>query len=155
MAKGFCIDGDLNRFYWNTHANVGPGCPNKIEDVQLVQLAYACKAANPVSKIDPATRAIYAKVVPGSHYTGNPNDPLSIAIKTHQKQLGGIQDGVVSSIKNSTGMYSADKAWMLAALNNNLADILGNNWPFLDRHPQCPPALRDVVSRVFMIQKAA
>lgn len=155
MAKGMCIDGDLNRFYWNTHANVGPCCPNKPEDVQLIQLAYACKASNPKSVMDPATRAIYAAVVPGATYTGSPNDPLSIAIRTHQKQLGGIQDGVVSSMKSSSGMYSADKAWMLVALNNNIADVLGNQWPFIDRHPSCPPTLRDLVARVFTVTKAA
>ena len=155
MAKGMCIDGDLNRFYWNTHANVGPCCPNKPEDVQLIQLAYACKASNPRSVLDPATRAIYAAVVPGATYTGSPNDPLSIAIRTHQKQLGGIQDGVVSSMKSSSGMYSADKAWMLVALNNNIADVLGNQWPFIDRHPSCPPTLRDLVARVFTVTKAA
>lgn len=43
-----------NYFFWNIEPDVGPGCTNNIEDVYLVQLAYASMAQNPV--IDAAER---------------------------------------------------------------------------------------------------
>ena len=39
--------GDATRFYWNIDANVGAGSPNRNDDVQLVQLAYAVMATKP------------------------------------------------------------------------------------------------------------
>ena len=38
------LAGPSKRFCWNIGANVGPGCPNRIDNVHLVQLGYACKA---------------------------------------------------------------------------------------------------------------
>jgi hypothetical protein len=145
MAKGMIVD---PKFIWNTDANVGPGCPNKPEDVQLVQLGYACSANNPKNPASAEEKAAFGAVVPGASYTGAPNDPLTIAIKLHQKNRGGTQDGVVSSIKSNTGTYAAGMTWIMIALNNNIADALGGSWPYLDKHPQCPKTLRDASLRV-------
>jgi hypothetical protein len=153
MANGILMG---PQFTWNIETNVGPGCPNKIEDVQLVQLGYLCKANNPKIPATPEEKAIYGAVVPGSAYSGSPSDPLTIAIKYHQKLRGGTQDGHVSSIKNTTngGYYSGNIAWMLLALTNNIADALGDHWPRLDKHPQCPAALKAASLRVLTVTPA-
>ncbi|BDC53010.1 hypothetical protein F183_A53250 [Bryobacterales bacterium F-183] len=148
MACG-SVFGDNKRFFWNLDGNVGPGCPNKIEDVQLVQLGFHCKANNPKYPITPASKAIYSAVVPGAPYTGGYNDPLSIAIRQFQKERGGPQDGRVSVISGS-GMISDKLGFMMVALNNNISDCITNNWPFIDRHSQCPGALKAVVGRSFV-----
>lgn len=148
MAKGI-MAGSENRFFWNLDANVGPGCPNKLEDVHLVQLAFFCKANNPKYPVTPEEKAAYSAVVVGAYYNGAPNDPLSIAIKTLQKVKGGIQDGRISSIKSSSGMYAEDHTWLLVPLNNNMSDALGVDWPLLDRHPKCTLELAKRTAKTF------
>lgn len=139
-----------DRFWWTVHAHVGPGCPNKIEDVQLVQLGYFCKASSQKDGSNPAQKAIYAKVVPGAVYSGKLDDPLTIAIKTHQQHRGGTQDGRVSPIGNSVGMYDGQHIWMVMALSNAILEVIKANWPRLDSHPKCPAALKGAVERVFL-----
>lgn len=69
MACGTIL-GENKRFFWNLEGNVGPGCPNKLEDVQLVQLGFYCKANNPKYMANAEAKAIYGAVVPGAPYTG-------------------------------------------------------------------------------------
>ena len=144
MACGIMING---KFYWNIDAHVGPGRANRTDDVQLVQLGYFCMAQGLKAPLAPEEREAYGAVVPGAPYTGSPSDPLSNAIRVHEKFRGGTQDGVVSPIQNSTGRYSS-KAWIMIPLDNNVADSLGDDWPHLNRHPQCPNALAETVVRV-------
>ena len=146
MASGYIAH---DRFWWNVDAHVGPGCPNKTEDVQLAQLGYASKAIDPRDESPPELKALFAQVVPGAVYTGGANDPLTLAIKAHQKRRGGTQDGKISPIQSSAGMYDGKHIWMIMALNNGILDIIKANWPRLDKHPKCPAALRAAVSRVF------
>jgi len=152
MAKGIILD-SMYRFYWNIEAKVGPGCPNKTEDYQLVQLAFYCNATNPLAPPKPENKPIYDAVVPGAVYTGNPSDPLSIAIKTKQKDHGGVQDGVVSLI-HAGGTYAPGTPYVLVTLNNNIIDVLGDDWPWINRHPKCPAALKAAVDRTFRIGAA-
>ena len=145
MANGIFI-APGSSFCWNVDANVGIDCPNKTEDVQLVQLGYASAAANPLYP-HPELKPLYAKVVPGAIYTGRPDDPLSIAIKAQQKAVGGPQDGRISMIHRD-GHYAQGTFWMLCRLNKSIAVILAQEWPHLDRHPRCPATLRDASIRV-------
>jgi hypothetical protein len=74
-----------NHFMWNTHANVGPNCPNRADDVQLVQLGYICLGTGTTYPGDDQGLAdLAAKINPGDPYTGSPSDPLSLAIRRHQ-----------------------------------------------------------------------
>ena len=68
MAQGMIIS---NKFYWNLDANVGPGCPNKTEDVQLVQLGYLCMGNNPKFPVSPEEKAAYSAVTPGACAAGS------------------------------------------------------------------------------------
>ncbi len=129
---------------------MGPGCPNKTEDVQLVQLGYACKAVTTRSDATPAEKAFYAKVVPGAVYAGKADDPLTVAIQVHQKARGGTQDGKISPIQNSVGMYDGQHIWLIMALNNSIIDVIKAGWPRLDKHPKCPAALKAAVLRMFL-----
>ena len=135
--------GDASRFYWNIDANVGAGSPNRNDDVQLVQLAYAIMAARPDT---PASdRAVYALVKPGFPCTGLEADPLVRAIRAHQARRGGTQDGHVSVIPASSGLYpygTGVVGFMLIALVNNIFDDMPTNFPRLDKHKACPAALR-------------
>jgi hypothetical protein len=74
--------------------------------------------------------------VPGAPYTGGPADPLTIAIKLHQKHRGGVQDGRISPAQQ-TLTYD----WMILALSNNVSSYLASTWPRIEHHPKCPAAL--------------
>jgi hypothetical protein len=147
MAKGVLFYN--GRFAWNVTSHVGPGCPNKPDDVQLVQLGYYCRARNPKAGTTPEEKATAMAVVPGAPYTGAASDPLTIAIKAHQKARGGTQDGKVSPIPGNQPAYSADMSWMIIPLSNNIYDVLRDVWPAIHKSQQCPPALAATSKAVF------
>lgn len=131
------------RFYWNIDANVGAGSPNHADDVQLVQMAYAIMATRPDTP--PSDKATYALVKPGMPCTGLEADPLVRAIRNHQARRGGAQDGHVSVITTNSGVYphgDGAVAFMLVPLVNNIFDAMPADFPRLDKHRGCPPALR-------------
>ena len=148
MAKAIIIK---DRFYWNVEHQVGVGGANAVDDVQLVQLGYFCMAALKSSEVAPEMIALASKINPGDPYGGKPDEPLSAAIKLHQKLRGGVQDGVVSAANNSAGQYAPQLFWMIVSLDQNVADVLGSNWPHIDRHPKCPSALKSSAQVVFRI----
>lgn len=134
------------RFFFNIDAHVGPGQPNKEADVQLVQFAYFAKSQ---TGNDPLLeKQVYAKVVPGAAYRGEVNDPLSNAIRLHQRMRGGTQDTRVSPITGN-GIYlgsDGGHVFMLVALVNNIFDLIKGDYPRIDKHGKCPPALKAAVS---------
>ncbi len=144
MASGLW-QGEHKELFWNVDAHVGPGCPNKPDDVNLVQLGF--KAAGKRSP-DPEAKTICNAVVLGAPYTGSPTDPLSLAIKYMQKRRGAAIDGRVSPCKQVGSMAQAIDLWMLTALVMHIRDELARNWPHLDRWPGCPPALAAVSRKV-------
>lgn len=146
MAYGMVITAE-KIFVWNIDAHVGPGCPNRPEDVQLVQLGYYWMARNPKKAMTPQRKAAYSAVVPGSKYTGLPGDPLSVAIKVHQQERGGTQDGKVSPVQPS-GAYG-EHIYMLVSLSNNIKYTNFNVWPLLHKVPNCPAALAAASRRTF------
>lgn len=135
-------------FFWNLDANVGIGCPNKPEDVQLVQLGYYCMATSTDPAVPVQLKPTFAAVVPGAPYSGNPTDPLTRAIIAHQQTRGGTQDGHVSVISNTTGTYdSAGHQFMLVALDAQIRRQIPGDYPRIDKHAKCPPMLRAAVIR--------
>lgn len=133
------------RFAFNIDANVGVNCPNKLDDVQLVQFGYFAKGQAPDTS--PTLKALCAKVVPGAPYTGAPNDPLTLVIKAHQAERGGTQDGHVSVLppNGATLSYDGKHSFMILVLNNNMLDITKNDYPRIDKHPSCPSVLKQRV----------
>ncbi|HOB02173.1 MAG TPA: hypothetical protein PLJ16_03130 [Casimicrobium huifangae] len=131
-------------FFWNLSANVGRTSPNRPDDVQLVQLGYACAAKDPA--VDAKMRPIFAAVVPGAPYTGLPNDPLTIAIIADQKdRRGSTQDGHISVLTNfAGGTYGQDHPFIIVGLNFSIRGALPETFPRIDKHPLCPPQLKAV-----------
>lgn len=147
MAHGILL-GPEKRFFWNVDSHVGQGCPNKPDDVQLVQFGYYCMARNPAANLTPQEKAAYKTIVPGAPYSGAANDPLTIAIKAHQASRGGTQDGRVSPIQNASGSYG-EKAWMIVPLVNNIKDVNRQVWPNIQKAHKCPSGLAAVAEKTF------
>ena len=104
MAIGIMI---ADRFYWNLDYRVGPGGANKIDDVQLVQLAYVCLSDSKSPDVPADLKALASKIDPRDSYSGRPDENLTTLIRLHQKYRGGTQDGVISPIHNPSGRYTS------------------------------------------------
>jgi 7-keto-8-aminopelargonate synthetase-like enzyme len=39
---------------------------------------------------------------------------------------------------------------MLTTLENNILDMMPNDYPRIDKHPSCPPALKAAVQRLLL-----
>jgi len=147
MARGILLNyRGKKRFFWNVDGHVGPGCANRDEDVQLVQFGFFCMAKNPkgLVRFTAAEQAIVKSVVVGAKYSGGPSDPLTLAIRAHQRMRGGTQDGRVSPIQNLSGTYEGHQTWMIVSLSNQILDANPGQWPMLHRMEKCPPALAEV-----------
>lgn len=143
MVSPFVADnGSRKMYFMNVDRNVGERSANQPDDVQLVQFAFTAMAAS--SKFSPADRAIFGAVVPGAPYTGSPGDPLSLAIRRHQALRGGTQDGHISVMKGPNLNYGAADGphiFQLVSMINHIRDFTRGQYPRIDRHPKCPPAL--------------
>src|SRR5512140_1878201 len=148
MVSPIILSGSAGpRFFFNLDGNVGPNSPNRADDVQLVQLGYVALSKNPKVQMTQAQRQLFAKVVPGAPYTGAANDPLTLAINEHEVLRGGPRDGHVT-VARSPGMYDATHTFIVVALNNNLRDTMLNDFPRIDKNPQCPGVLQVKVRNI-------
>lgn len=142
------------RFWFNLDGNVGVNSPNLRDDVELIQFGYFAMAKNP--KTDAPLRPVYAAVKPGATYSGGANDPLTLAIIAHQQSRGGTQDKHVSVIHSPSLVYSGSRpGFMLVPLVNCIFDLMPNDWPRLDKHPDCPAELKRVVRALLLHPPAA
>lgn len=139
------------QIFFNISANVGVACPNDPLDVELVQLGYFCAAINPINTSPPDVKAIWSQVKPGARFTGLANDPLSQAIAAHERNRGIKQDGHVSrmhgGLQYNNGPRGAEP-FLLAALCNNIADVLVNVYPRIDLDKRCPGNLAVHIKRL-------
>lgn len=150
MASGIII-GPRKYFFWTVDSHVGPSCPNVKEDVELVQLCIYCHARskNRSKSYTAAEVQALMEVVPGAPYSGTSGEALTRAIRAHQRVRGGTQDGRVSPVQHSSGMYVGGKMWMILALCNNIRDVYPHAWPRISLAPNCPPALTAACYRTF------
>ena len=144
MVSPLILTGSIGpRLFLNISGNVGPGSPNRPDDVQLVQLGYASLLLSPQAQgqLNQAERQAFAAVTPGAPYFGAPDDPLTLSIRAHEASRGGTQDGVVSVARAAS--YDGGKhTFIMIPLNNAIRDVMVRDFPRVDKHPQCPAALR-------------
>lgn len=135
--------------FWNVSSDVGPGQPNKPDDVELVRFAYFLMKDNPkaISGAFVALKPVLQKVTPTGAFDNN----LLDAIRTHQRLRGGTQDGKVSVARDNRfnkGQYDGQHSWMVFPLNNSMIDMAPNLYPRIDLHPQSGPAVTATVRKI-------
>ena len=137
-----------DKMFFNLSANVGPGAPNKTEDVQLVQFGYF--AATFSTNLKPELKRVFSAVVPGTAYLGAASDPLTLAIKADQAAGTGTKDGIVSVIHGGA-IYGPGRGhtFLLISLVNDIRKLLGTDFPRIDKHAKCPAALAARVRALF------
>jgi hypothetical protein len=134
------------KLFFNLDGAVGVKAPNHEADVQLVQFAYY--AMSELREGSAAELAAFSRVQPGMFYAGTETDPLTLAIREHQRARGGTQDGHVSVIPaGNTLLYDGMHSFMLVALNNNLRKLMPTDFPRIDKHTRCPAALRSAIQQ--------
>jgi hypothetical protein len=129
-----------NRFRWNLSQNVGPGQPNKIEDVELVRFGYTCAKRNPTSQIAAKMKAELDDLRPFGAF----DKDLAKVIVAHQKIVGGTQDGIVSVEKGTAAnheSYNGHNRWIMSALNNVMVAEVDNIFPRIDKDLQSGPSI--------------
>jgi hypothetical protein len=161
MSRGISMASGLiaatpkgNKFFWNIDAKVGVNAPNRSVDVQLVQLGYRAVFKSPFNagRLTPAEVDAYINIQPGAICSGREDDPLVQAIRAHEQSRGGTQDGVVSPLGQGHIVYTdaaGPHALILVALNNSLKDMLGDAYPHIEKHPECPGELRSLAELMF------
>src|SRR5262245_39631378 len=132
-----------HKFFWNTDANVGVASPNRKDDVHLIQFGYFIMSTAQVTS--PDLKPIFAAVKLGVPCTGREDDPLVKAIRAHQKIRRGPQDGHVSKLPSDAAGFGSGLTFMLVAIMNNIFDVTANDFPRIDRHPQCPASVKVAV----------
>lgn len=143
-------NGQSGLFFWNLSHDVGPGCPNAPDDVELVRFGYYCMGTNPMNRqTSPERKAMLANLP----LQGSFDNQLQDIIRLHQGWRGGVQDGKISTIKNTSGNYS-DKSWILVPLHNNMMDVMGDLWPRIDKHHQTSALLTQKIQSVFLVPRA-
>ncbi len=135
--------------FWNLTTDVGPGQPNKADDVEFVRFAYFLMKDNPKAMTGAfvTLKPILEKVTP----TGAFDDALAEAIRAHQRLRGGTQDGRVSVAKSNNfnrGLYDNQHSWMVFPLNNSMIDMAPEIYPRIDLHPRSGPAVTQTVRRL-------
>jgi len=144
MAQILLINGF---FRWNLTTNVGRNQPNALDDVELVRFGYACAARNTLFP----SRAEMANEFSKMRTTGGYADDLQVVIDAHQKLRGGTQDGAVSVDRGGTfnpkERYDNVHQWIIAVLNNNMLDIIGDIYPRIDKSDFSGPRISEVAKR--------
>ena len=135
--------------FWNLSADVGPGQPNRPDDVEFVRFGYLMLKDNRKATAGPfvALKAACQSITP----TGAFDDVLAAAIRTHQSLRGGSQDGRVSVARANNfnkGVYDGKHIWMVFPLNNSMIDMAPDIYPRIDLHPRSGPAVTASVRKI-------
>ena len=137
-------------FRWNLSAHVGPGQPNKIDDVELVRFGYYCLRQNGKFPAAPELLPVLREM---QNFGGFGPD-LANVIVAHQQNRGGTQDGVVSPARISNTstnreLYDGTHNWIVTALDNNMRDVAGEFYPRVDKHAASGPEVSKAIKRIF------
>jgi hypothetical protein len=135
--------------FWNLSSNVGPGQPNKADDVEFVRFAYFLMKDNPKAMTGEfvTLKPILQKVTTTGAFDNN----LADAIRAHQRLRGGTQDGMISVAKTNNfnrGLYDKQHSWMVFPLNNTMIDMAPEIYPRIDLHAQSGPAVTQTVRKI-------
>jgi hypothetical protein len=146
MAQIFLIGGF---FRWNLTYNVGRNQPNALDDVELVRFGYACMARNPHFPPKAAVTDVLSKM----RLAGPYGDDLQAVIDAHQADRGGTQDGAISVDRGTTfnhERYDSTHGWIIALLNNNMLDVIGDIYPRIDKSDFSGPAISAIVKKLLI-----
>lgn len=128
--------------FFNIDGNVGQGCPNNAQDVELVSFFFSCVANDPGRPLD--QKQVFGKVRPTSTCTPD----LVAAINKLSEVLKSPRDGRVSVAKGATGAITGGGAFMIVQLNYQVKKFNTDVWPRIDKMPGCPPGLGSKVRAI-------
>jgi len=127
---------------YNLSDMVGPGKPNKPDDVMLVQVLLADMAA--AKKIGHLSAVMGPPAITGTFDFAT---AYWILLMQHENRAGVKVDGFVSPCKSSSGTYSGDtKAWLIAAMNAWYYKHLAQKFSALPTDSRLSPALRKAIA---------
>jgi hypothetical protein len=137
---------DLLPIFFNVDNKVGKASPNGAEDVALVSFMLKRIASSP--KLGPDVKAAIVKVK-----VGVADQALTDAIAAVQRHMQAksphqVVDGWVSKAPPGATYAGGTTGFLICQLNYELAKTHAEQWPRLDKMPECPPAVATLVKRV-------
>jgi len=125
---------------FNVDSHVGPGCPNNIEDVLLVQFMLVELGG---ITIDANLKKKLLKVPKSGICDDATNDGIrAVQEAVHNGVAASIVDGIVSPAK---GALYGGAAWTIVVLNTNVREANPGTWPRLQDFTGCPALLKPKV----------
>lgn len=147
MVKG-AYNETFSAFYFNLHADVGQGCANRLDDVELVRYGIACLAAAPVNRADPNLRP-FLEAAARVKATGPFDSFVSNAVLAFQKTFDTMHaDGKVSVIRGDRSPHG--HIYVLQTMTAAMRLACTRVYPRLDLVPETGPALSQVVRKMFL-----
>lgn len=146
MVKG-AYNETFSAFYFNLHAEVGPNCPNRGDDVELVRYGIACLAKWPGNQKSAEGRQ-FCDLARQVGPTGPFDTPLASAILACQRANGLTTDGKVSLVRGD--FAPSGRSYILQIMNAAIRIAATSVFPRIDLVPESGAALSQVVRRMFV-----
>lgn len=136
----------FSAFYFNLHAEVGPNCQNRQDDVELVRFGLMEYALEPENRGLPGMAGFLA--LTAQMKSSGPYDAkLGEAILALQKVLRLTADGKVSVIKGD--FAPSGRTYLLQHLLATIRHRSSAVYPRIDLLPGTGPLLSQAVRRIF------
>jgi hypothetical protein len=145
--------GERQSIFWNLTTPVGPGKPNKLDDVEFCRFGYFMMKGNPKAMPDLTQRErdALARLNP----VGGFGPDLAEVILAHQQSRGGTQDGFISvarDVQTNFGQYDHKHKWIVLVLNVNMLDT-SDVFPRIDLHGMSGPEITKSVFEICTFKK--
>jgi hypothetical protein len=132
------LGGKAHNVFFNVEAPVGPMCPNRLEDVMLVQYLFRKIGQAHIPADQPELAKKFAAQMPSGKFDMSTAE----CILGFQKYFGGIADGRISVARGAAygnGTYTIWKMnfWVRSSFNRVS--------PRIHDFPDCPPLLKSMI----------
>lgn len=126
--------------FFNIDSHVGPGKPNKADDVRLVQFCFKVLGTSTLGSIPPALKSQMASV----RTDGTCDSQTCSTILEFQKWIkssnpGTVADGIVSPSQGQSEYGSG--RYTIVELNGSVKKRFPEKWPMLGQIPHCTAPL--------------
>ena len=141
-------DKDAARFYFNTDADVGPGKPNRADDVELVRYGIKALRNSPKAQTGGADAAAFMAASAVVALVGPYDASVGAAVLAFQKLAGFTQDSIVSKMLG--GITPRGNSYMLQVMQANMRYMHPNLYPRIDTLPEVGPTVSTVIRQMFV-----
>ncbi len=136
-------------FYFNLHAEVGPGKPNRIDDVELVRFGIKVLASGERARAAGAAASAFVAAAAQVSFLGPYDATIGAAVLAFQRWKGLTQDSTISKIM---GAYTPhNRIYVLQYMQGEMRRTYPNLYPRIDRVAEVGPTVSAVIRNMFVL----